>query len=226
MHALRRVTGTTLVELLVAVSIMALMAGLAGRTLHGMTQAQGAMERQADEVLTLQAGLVQWGADLDAMTLLPHATSLDWNGRVVRIVRRAMGQSDAGVCVVAWTQHQGQWLRWQSSHLTTRGDVEAAWEQADLWSRAPVHAQGQHEVSVTPLQAWHLFFFQGGSWSNPLSSYASESNPADFVANTYRSSGALLPDGVRLVLELPPGQAVSGRVIRDWVSPRLGGGKS
>ncbi|MDB5945160.1 MAG: methylation, partial [Ramlibacter sp.] len=31
-----------------------------------------------------------------------------------------------------------------------------------------------------------------------------------------------LPDGVRLVLTLPAGQAVSGQITRDWVRPTLG----
>ncbi|OYY90574.1 MAG: general secretion pathway protein J, partial [Polaromonas sp. 28-63-22] len=34
---------------------------------------------------------------------------------------------------------------------------------------------------------------------------------------------AVLPDGIRLVLELPPGQAISGKLTLDWVRPTLGG---
>ena len=32
------------------------------------------------------------------------------------------------------------------------------------------------------------------------------------------------PDGVRLVLTLSHGQALSGTLTRDWVRPLLGGG--
>jgi len=35
-----------------------------------------------------------------------------------------------------------------------------------------------------------------------------------------------VPDGVRVVLVLPEGGALSGRIVRDWVSPKVGGGKS
>jgi general secretion pathway protein J len=31
----------------------------------------------------------------------------------------------------------------------------------------------------------------------------------------------VLPDGVRLVLQLPPGGALVGRIQRDWVRPNL-----
>jgi general secretion pathway protein J len=36
----------------------------------------------------------------------------------------------------------------------------------------------------------------------------------------------VLPDGVRLVLQLPAGRAISGQLTRDWVRPTVGGGKS
>ena len=35
-----------------------------------------------------------------------------------------------------------------------------------------------------------------------------------------------LPAGVRLVLTLPAGEALSGVITRDWIRPTLGGGKS
>jgi general secretion pathway protein J len=36
----------------------------------------------------------------------------------------------------------------------------------------------------------------------------------------------VIPDGVRLVLLLPAGGALSGKLTRDWVRPTVGGGKS
>jgi general secretion pathway protein J len=31
---------------------------------------------------------------------------------------------------------------------------------------------------------------------------------------------------VRVVLHLPPGHSLAGKITRDWVRPTLGGGKS
>ena len=64
--------GFTLIELLVAIALMALMAAMSWRGLDGMTRAQTQMHQQADEVLTLQTGLAQWGADLDALAQQPN----------------------------------------------------------------------------------------------------------------------------------------------------------
>jgi general secretion pathway protein J len=36
----------------------------------------------------------------------------------------------------------------------------------------------------------------------------------------------VLPDGVRLVLTLPPGPSITGVLTRDWVRPTFSGGKS
>jgi general secretion pathway protein J len=35
------------------------------------------------------------------------------------------------------------------------------------------------------------------------------------------SPTATLPDGVRLVLDLPSGQALAGRITSDWVRPTV-----
>ena len=81
--------GFTLVELLVALFAMALLAVLSWQGLDGMSRAQAQTEARADEVLTLQTGLAQWGADLDGVMQLPQFSAIDWNGRVLRITRSA-----------------------------------------------------------------------------------------------------------------------------------------
>ena len=86
--------GFTLVELLVALFAMALLAVMSWRGLDGMSRAQAQTEARSDEVLTLQVGLAQWAADLDALLELPQTTALDWNGRVLRMTRRGTGGGD------------------------------------------------------------------------------------------------------------------------------------
>jgi general secretion pathway protein J len=43
------------------------------------------------------------------------------------------------------------------------------------------------------------------------------------IAGTPIAETAQLPDGVRVLLDLPPGHAVSGIVTLDWVRPQVGG---
>lgn len=217
-----RAAGFTLIELLVAITIMALLAVLSWRGLDGMARAQAQTQARADEVLTLQAGLAQWGADLDAVIQMPRQNAIDWDGRALRLTRRSSGAPWDGVLVVAWTRRNteagGRWLRWQSPPVRSRGELQEAWERAGLWAQNPGAEEMRREVSVTGLDAWQIFFFRGDTWSNPLSS--------DGATQPAAGSTAEIPDGVRVVLSLPAGQAISGNVTRDWVRPTVGGGKS
>ena len=242
--------GFTLVELLVALALMALMATLSWRGLDGMVGANARLTAHADDVLTLQTGLAQWGADLDALALQPNTPSIDWDGRALRLLRRDSQSGTQGLHVVAWSQRlvgsSAYWLRWQSPPLTTRAELQAAWSQAARWGQNPSDEDRRLEVRIAPLQSWQLFFYRGGAWTNPLSSAdtgavapapapspaaAASSSVGGSSTGTAEASGAVagaatdsaLPDGVRLRLTLPAGQAVSGVLTRDWSSPALGG---
>lgn len=219
--------GFTLVELLVALGVMALLAILSWRGIDSMARAQSQTQARTDEVLALQAGLGQWSADLDALVQLPQTSAIDWDGRVLRLTRRSTRAPSDGVLVVAWSRREtggGQWLRWQSPPLTTRGELQAAWLQAATWARTPGDEERRHEVPVAALQDWQIYYFRADAWTHPQSS---DSGPG-FAALRAAAVPAIaaIPDGVRLVLTLPPGQALSGRITRDWVRPTLGGGKS
>jgi general secretion pathway protein J len=65
-------------------------------------------------------------------------------------------------------------------------------------------------VALFALEGWQLFYFRGNAWTNPMS-----------AAGTTTSATTTLPDGVRLVLDLPGGQALAGRITSDWVRPTL-----
>lgn len=221
-------TGFTLIELLVAIALMALMAAMSWRGLDGMTRAQTQMRQHADEVLTLQAGLNQWGADLDALAQQPNTPNLDWDGRALRLLRSSSAGPSEGLRVVAWTRRQaagaGQWLRWQSPPLRTRGELQTAWQKAALWAQNPSDEDRKREVAIAPLANWQIFYYRSNAWSNPLSS---EGAPADANNNNTATltTVSAVPDGVRLILTLPPGEALSGVLTRDWMSPTLGGAK-
>jgi len=213
---MRRARGFTLVELLVALFALALLASLSWQGLDGMIRARQQTEARTDEVLALQTGLAQWAADLDAVTPFPPTAAIEWNGRVLRLTRRSSLSPAEGVRVVGWTRREGRWLRWESVPLFTRGDLDAAWLEADLWSQKPSDAMRRQEVLIGPLEDWQIFFFRENAWTNPLSTAAGTGAP-----QAAARGGSALPDGVRLVLQIPGGRAISGRLQRDWMRPTL-----
>lgn len=213
--------GFTLIELLVAITLMALMATLGWRSLDGMTRAQTQLRQHADDVLALEAGLAQWAVDLDAMERQPNTTSLLWDGNTLRIVRHG-SEPGAGLSVVAWTHRQvsgqGQWLRWQSDVVNTRLALQQAWEQAGYWSHNASEESRQREVRIAALDQWQIYYYINDGWSNPLSSMGT-------VAEGKVAATPIVPEGIRLVLSLAPGQAISGPLTRDWARPDLVSGK-
>jgi general secretion pathway protein J len=221
--------GFTLIELMVALAIMALMTLMGWQALAGMQSAMQGNRSYNDAVLTTEAGLNQWAADLDALQDIPQTRPLEWDGRTLRLTRRGAQVGD-GAYVVAWTRAEraGQqvWLRWQSGPVTTRDSWLAAWNASAAWAQgappATVLAMAQQatptttptvrpgEVTVVALAAWQLFYYRGGAWSNPLSS-------------TGTAEASTLPDGIRLVLTLEAPHPLAGTLVRDWARPTLGG---
>jgi general secretion pathway protein J len=236
-HRCGRSAGFTLIELLVAISIMALMAVMSWRGLDAMSRAQAQTNQRADEMLTLQVGLSQWKTDLDAMAQSPNYSSLDWDGRALRITRRSSALAD-GLVVVAWTRRNdsgGQWLRWQSPTLRTLGEWSESWRMAARWAQSPSANDSAREVLITPLDNWQIFYYRNDAWTNPLSSDVgnnTDSNASTTLAGQIPGFKPLvisrpsLPEGLRLELMLPERLALSGKLTLDWVRPTLGGDKS
>lgn len=204
----RTAGGFTLIELLVAIAAMALLAMMSWRGIDGMTRAQAQTQARGDAVLTLQTTLSQWSADLDATVALAQLRPIDWNGRVLRLTRRSADSAVPALHVVAWTLRADaaggpQWSRWQSPPIVTRAEWQQAWERAGAWGQDG-GAAGGSALSLIPLAGWQLAYFREGLWTDAVG--------AEALNNT-------IPEGVRLVLQLPPGASLAGMLTRDWVRP-------
>ena len=208
--------GFTLIEVLVASAILALMALISWRGLDGMFKTQTALQTRSDATQNLQMGLAQWRTDLDNMLVLQGTPALEWDGRVMRITRQHSQDPKAGVQVVAWTLGNGQWTRWQSEPLMQNDAWTQAWTQAQIWaeSAGSLKTNTAQEVLIHPVQTWQIYFHRDGAWTNALSS--------DVNTNTNtigKSSLQNLPEGLRLVLELADRPEIQGKVTMDWVRP-------
>jgi general secretion pathway protein J len=197
----------------VAISVMALLALISWRGLDGMARAQALNRERGDAVLTLQTTLTQWGADLDAAVALSQIRAMDWNGRVFRLTRRSTDAGTAQVYVVAWTLRTdasggSHWRRWRSPGLDTRAEWQQAWDRAAAWAEDGSNEARDAEVDLMPANGWQIYYFRNDSWSPAVSAEALGTNTP-------------LPDGVRLVLSLPPGPALAGLITRDWVRPSV-----
>lgn len=224
--------GFTLIEVLVAIGVMALMTLMAWRGIDGMLRTQTGLQQRSDNIRTLQAGLAQWQVDLDQLTELTGTPSWEWNGQVLRLTRRTATTND--MQVVAWTWRSnpasadgGHWQRWQSQPLNKVNDWQTAWRLAAQWAQTPDDSTRAGQTQIHPLRGWQIFVHRGGSWTNPLSSDVVAPNGG---LNPGKSVAGGIPDGVRLVLDLPPSSPLAsgagGPITLDWVRPTFSGPKS
>ena len=230
-----RALGFTLIELLVAISIMSLLAILSWRGIDGMARTQAATKERADQIATLQTALAQWNTDLDMLLETGITSAIDYDGRVLRITRRSSDAQESSLRVVGWAKKsidgQARWLRWQSAPLRNRGELQAAWLQAQQWAgvgRLLVSSQNAAqgaELSILPVDEVQIFYFRNDAWTNPLSADA-QTAVAGAAVKTAGNNLAAVPDGLRLRLTLAAGQPLAGALTRDWARPTLGGGKS
>lgn len=222
--------GFTLVEMLVGLALLAVLALVSWRGVDALMATESRSRERTDAVARLQTSLAQWRTDLDAAVPTGVVSVLAFDGRVLRLTRSDAGSQPGTVRVVGWarrvgtTGNTGQWQRWQSAPLATQQAVRQAWDDAARWAsvgNAGSAAQEGLAVTLAPLANWQLYYFRNNSWSNPLSSEGAGGEGAGTGGQTTGQENALetLPDAVRLVLDLPPGPGLTGRLSVEWLRP-------
>lgn len=220
----RTLQGFTLIEVLIALAAMSLMALLSWRAIDGMLRTQEITQSHAQETAAIQAGLAQWGMDLDSLYIASTQNSkilpLLWDGKTLRLTRSDSTSFGTGLHVVAWTRRNidgtSMWMRWQSLPLRSVTEWQSAWTAAAVWADSDSATLARLQTPITAMDDWTIYYFRDNSWSNPLSSEGASSGAAN---NT-------LPRGVRLILTLPDRGVLSGTLTRDWIQATDGGGKS
>jgi len=161
-RALRSQAGFTLVEVLVALLMMALLATLTWQAMDGVLRARDDGRQSIDRTTRLATVLAQWEQDLQAVIDTEAVPPLAFDGQTLRITRR----SDAGVTLVAWSVRGGRWQRWTVPAFVRSGELQEAW----LQSQQLQGTEPGHITLVEGASQWQVYFARGGQWSNAQSS--------------------------------------------------------
>lgn len=209
MHT-RSARGFTLVEVLVALLVLALMAGMAWQGVDGIVRARDASQARLEQTLRLNTVLGQWEKDLGAIQETGAVPALSFDGSTLRLTRRTPG----GVQLVAWSlkpaQNGADWQRWAGPVVTASAPLQDSWMQSQqLLGNEPGLLR-----TLSGLTGWQVYFFHGNAWSNAQSSANLAPVPAP-GASAPQVVQAALPSGVRVVLSFAPGSGVEGTLTRD-----------
>jgi general secretion pathway protein J len=207
MQDMTRGRGFTLVEVLVALALMAILAGLAWRGIGGVASAKRASEERVEQTLRTGTVLAQWEQDLQALHDSALVPALAFDGATLRLVRRQEG----GLQVVAWALREGRWTRWNSVVVTRGSALQDAW----FASQQLLGNEPRQLTLLEGVQGWQVYFFRDNAWSNAQSSAgAAAPTPPGAASAPPTPQRAPLPSGVRIVLTLP-----AGTLTRDLLVP-------
>ena len=214
MRRFKAAAGFTLIEVLVAMTIMSVMAMMAWQGVDSIVRARDASQDRLEQSLRIGTVMAQWEQDLASAQDSAPTRAIECDGSTVRLTRRTEG----GLQVVAWalrpnaTHHT--WWRWAGPPVTTVGELQ------DQWFRTYQFQGGEPGQlrALDGLDAWQVYFYRGNSWSNCQSTgnVGVVSRPASGAS----APGGLpareaTPEGVRMVLHFAPGSGQNGSITRD-----------
>ena len=179
--------GFTLVEVLVALFILAVLGTMAWQGIDGIARARDISRAQLDRSLRLSTVMAQWDQDLAALFDTPAVPHLSFDGSTLRLVRRAAG----GVQLVAWSHRGTQWLRWTGPVVTRVAELQESW----LRSQQLVGDESGQLLLLDGVSDVQIQFFRDNGWSNPQSS--GDTAPSTPAGTAQRESTLY---GVRLLL--------------------------
>ncbi len=192
-----RSAGFTLIEVLVALLIMAVLAGLAWRGLDVIVRSRDGSQAAVDRTTRLTTVLMQWEQDLRALHDDPTAPALAFDGQTLRLTRR----SPEGVQLVAWALYGKRWQRWVSPPVVTVPELQEAW----LRSQQLQGSEPEQLVLLDDVNQWQVYFYRGNAWTNAQSTgdlAPASAAPPEATASAPAAPRETLPNGVRLVIEI------------------------
>jgi len=210
--AQRRRNGFTLVEVLVALVVMAIMSLMAWQGVDGIVRSRESNQVRLERTLRLETVIAQWEQDLASLQETGAVPALACDGQNLRLTRR----TDDGVQVVIWALRPADrggavWQRWAGPPVTTTRGLQDSWLRTQQFQGNEL---GQLRA-LTGLEQWQVYFFQGNAWANCQSTGDVVLPTAAKPAAAATPAATQLPSGVRLVLGFAPDSGLVGNLTRD-----------
>lgn len=192
--------GFTLVEVLVALVIMATMAAMAWRGIDALVRSREIAQAHLAHTARLQTVLAQWEVDLRALQDSRSSVQpLAFDGGNLVLTRQATD----GLQVVVWSLREGSLWRWESPAVRTAQDLEDQRQRGlqQLAQRNPALR------AFDGVAGWQFYCYWGNAWANCQST---GNNPNGPQRNTNPT-----PTGLRIAMQFGEGSGLSGTLTRE-----------
>ena len=200
-----RQRGFTLVEVLVALVVMATMAGMAWRGIDALVKSREIAEQRLSQTARLQTVLAQWEVDLRALQDSHSLVQpLTFDGSNLVLTR----QVPTGLEVVVWSLREGSLWRWESPSVRTVQDLEDQRQRGlqQLAQRNPALR------AFDGVAGWQFYCYWGNAWSNCQSTGgAATANAGPVNPNAATQT----PSGLRIAMQFAEGGGLAGTLTRE-----------
>ncbi|RTL19847.1 MAG: prepilin-type N-terminal cleavage/methylation domain-containing protein [Burkholderiales bacterium] len=206
MRAGTRPRGFTLVEVLVALVVMAIMAAMAWRGVDAMVKSRETAQGRLAQTARLQTVLAQWETDLRALQdSHSPVPPLAFDGGSLVLTR----QAPAGLQVIVWSLREGSLWRWESPALRSVEELQAQ-RQSGLQQLAQRNPALRAFDGVA---GWQFYCFWGNAWSNCQSTGGTAA--ADAGPVNPKPTGQTAPAGLRIAMQFAEGSGLVGTLTRE-----------
>lgn len=183
--------GFTLVEVLVAMTIMSIIALMSWQGVDSIVRTRAISQTKLERLLRINSAMAQWEQDLGALQksdLPDFSEPIKFDGSSVTMTRAA----DDGLQVVVWALRGGVLQRWAGPPVTTDRALQ---DQVSNSARFLGNEAGQLSM-LTGISEWQLYFYINDAWANAQS-----------------TGGTRL--ATRLVLTMSGASGDTGQITRD-----------
>jgi general secretion pathway protein J len=201
---MRNARGFTLVEVLVALVVMATMAAMAWRGVDALVKSREIAQQRLAQTARLQTVLAQWEVDLRAVQDSHSSVApVAFDGGNLVLTRQAAG----GLQIVVWSLREGALWRWESPAERSVQDLEAQRQRGlqQLAQRNPALR------AFDGVAGWQFNCFWGNAWANCQSTgTAAQANAGPVNPATAGQP----PSGLRISMQFADGSGLAGTLTR------------